>query len=127
MTTCKPERLYRFAESMRTLRGYVFGPDEDWRAGLDPTFWHGATGRLQAGDRIECHNHTHDIQFFVIVLGSNDRGLVRCDLAFVPLFPPDLKLPAPIVRPARYRIQYDGNQHAVMEVSTNSDIYSAVR
>ena len=71
MSSHKPERLSRFADSVRTVRAYVFGPDEDYRDAFDPAFWYSATGRLQVGDRIECHSHTHDIQFFVLIFGAD--------------------------------------------------------
>jgi hypothetical protein len=119
MSSHKPERLYRFAESMRTLRGYVFGPDEDWRAGLDPSFWHAATARLQAGDRIECHSADRSVQYNIFVMGANDRGSIRCDLAFAPIWPLDLELPSPSIRPARYRSRDNGNGVDVVEIVTN--------
>ena len=80
MSSCKSERLTRFADAQRTVRGYLCGPDEDWRDALVPEFWHGATGRLQVGDRIEVHSFDHTVQFFVLIFGANDRGSIRCDI-----------------------------------------------
>jgi hypothetical protein len=116
MSSCKSERLSRFADSMRTVRGYVCGPDEDWREALSPEFWHNATGRLQVGDRIEVHSHDHATQFFVLIFGANDRGSIRCDVGFAPIWPLDLQLPGPSIREARYRSVYDGNGHNVVEI-----------
>ena len=69
---------------MRTVRGYVCGPDEDWRDALVPEFWHGATGRLQVGDRIEVHSFDHTVQFLRMQenrnpsITINNLGLLNC-------------------------------------------------
>src|SRR5437868_3097360 len=106
------------ADAVRSEYAYVMPEGQDWREALKPEFWHNVVWKLQPGSRVEVHSADHCIQFFVLVFGANDRGSIRCDVGFVPLWPPNLELPEPSIRPARYVTRYDGNSYNVVEIVT---------
>jgi hypothetical protein len=116
--TNKPRSLQPSADFVRTIRGYILPEGQDWRAALNPEFWHNVVSRLQPGDRIEVHSFDHSVQFYVLIFGANDKGIIRCDVGFLPIWPADLELPAPSVREQRYRPRYNGNLWQVLVIET---------
>jgi hypothetical protein len=114
----KPRSLLPNADFLRVVRGYVLEENQPWQDALRPEFWSNVLSRLNPGDRIEVHNFTHTVQFFVIVFAANDKGVLRLDCGFTAIWPPDLELPAPIMREERYRAKYDGSRWSVVHLAT---------
>jgi hypothetical protein len=120
--TRKPRSLQPNADFVRVVRGYILEEGQDWREALQPEFWSNVLSRLNPGDRIEVHNYTHTVQFFVIVFAANDKGIQRLDCGFTAIWPPDLELPDPIMREERYRARWDGSRWGVLVIETGEII-----
>src|SRR6478736_5550396 len=88
-------RLQRIDHEFNTWAHDV-AADIDWRETLKRECWERNFEKLRAGDRIEVHSSDHRIQFSVLILAINAAvDPVYLDLAFLPIFPPDLSLPVP--------------------------------
>jgi hypothetical protein len=114
----KPRGLQPNADFLRTIRGHILQESEDWRDACRPEYWSNVLNRLHAGDRIEVHSHDHATQFFVVVFAANDKGIQRLDCGFTAIWPPDLDLPAPVMREERYRAKYNGNLWQVQHLGS---------
>jgi hypothetical protein len=89
-----PTQLDKVGQHYR-LKSWLVPEGVDWHDTLSPHYWAKCLTEMDAGDRIEVHDASHQIQFEIIVLGCNRVAVPpTLDLGYRAIYPPDLKLPA---------------------------------
>src|SRR6187551_523557 len=79
----------------------------DYTEALTREYWGSVVEKFRAGDTVVIHSFDHRIQFTMLVLDVNTAtDPVFLDAVFLPVYPPDLRLPAlPPQRAARYVVR----------------------
>jgi hypothetical protein len=103
-----PKKLDR-AETGRSIWYHSIPENVPHTDCFSPDYWRRATGQLKGGDRIECITADRRTLFEIFVLERNPQAdPARIDMVFRSIYPPGLKVPAPIVEPARWVIKQRG-------------------
>src|SRR5215204_6497611 len=105
-----PTQLDKVGQHYR-LKSWLVPEGVDWHECLSPHYWAKCLTELDAGDRIEVHDASHQIQFEVLVLGCNSVAVPpTLDLGYRAIYPPDLQLPASSTR-RRHRVVFRQGQN----------------
>ena len=95
-----PTQLEKVGQHYR-LKSWVLPEGVSWRDALSPHYWAKClmNAEIDPGDRVEVHDSSHQIQFEVLVLGSNRLALPpTLELGFRAIWPPGLELPTSSTR-----------------------------
>jgi hypothetical protein len=94
--TMKRAREVRRSGILLSSWEHVIEEGTDWRAALERQYWLNCADKLRAGDTVIVHSSDHFIQFQMLVLDVNSASApAYLNIAFRPIYPPDLDLPAP--------------------------------
>lgn len=101
-----PREMDRFGQHYQVF-SYLVPEGVDWREVLPPHWWVQCLKFLDAGDRIEVHDASHQIQFTILVLGCNSVAVPpTLDLGYAAIYPPGLRLPISSSA-RRHRVSFD--------------------
>ena len=93
--TANRASIVRRAEQIRNHWAHDIPDGVDWTEALTREYWGAVIERFRAGDRVEVHSFDHKIQFTMLILDVNTAtNPMFLDAVFLPVYPPDLRLPA---------------------------------
>jgi hypothetical protein len=116
-----PQQLNKLGHTHRNTC-WLMPEGVDWHDALSKHYWAKCLTELDAGDRIEVHDASHQIQFEVLVLGCNRAAVPpTLDLAFRAIWPPGLELPEASIK-QRHRVVFRQGQNDWCVVSPAGEV-----
>src|SRR5215208_6924094 len=116
-----PRQLNKLGHTHR-ISCWLMPEGVDWRDALSPHYWALCLKEMAAGDRIEVHDASHQVQFDIFVLGCNHVAVPpTLDLGYRAIYPPDLQLPISS-SPRRHRPVFRQGQNDWIVVSPGGEM-----
>src|SRR3954447_14291504 len=87
-------QIVKRTELIRNTWAHDLPDGVDWTEALSRDYWGNVVDKFRAGDKVEIHSFDHNIQFLMLVLDVNTASdPVYFNIRFLPVYPPDLRLP----------------------------------